>query len=88
MNPAASAFFGRQPRRMRRIARYLSVCLLVTGMFAGLLLSTSPAGAVAGFGDVDDDLYYSEPVQWMVGNNIVTETTGPCFRPAHACHAW
>ncbi len=81
MNPAASAFFGRQPRRMRRIARYLSVCLLVTGMFAGLLLSTSPAGAVAGFGDVDDGLYYSEPVQWMVDNNIVTDTTGPCFSP-------
>ena len=81
MNPPVSAFLGRQPRRMRRIARYLSVCLLVTGMFAGLLLSASPAEAVAGFGDVDDGLYYSEPVQWMVDNNIVTDTTGPCFSP-------
>ena len=50
-------------------------------MFAGLLLSASPAGAVAGFGDVDEGLYYSEPVQWMVDNNIVTDTTGPCFSP-------
>ena len=36
---------------------------------------------MAGFGDVDDGLYYSEPVQWMVDNNIVTDTTGPCFSP-------
>ena len=81
MNPAVSAFLGRQPGRVRRIARCSSVCLLVTAMFAGLLLSASPAGAVAGFGDVDEGLYYSEPVQWMVDNNIVTDTTGPCFSP-------
>ncbi|MXW60397.1 MAG: hypothetical protein F4003_01265 [Acidimicrobiaceae bacterium] len=79
-NLAASALSGRRPPKLRRLARIWSVCLLVTGMFAGVLLSASPAAAVAGFGDIDDDLYFTKPVQWMVDNNIVTDT-GPCFDP-------
>ena len=81
MNPAASAFSGRQPRRLRVGARCWSLCVLVVGLVAGLMLPVSPAAAVAGFGDVDDDVYYTEPVQWMVNDNIVADTTGPCFAP-------
>ena len=51
------------------------------GLLAGLLLPASPAAAVAGFGDIDDDQYYTDPVQWMVNNDINTDTTGPCFAP-------
>ena len=69
------------PRQRWELARRCSICLLATGLWVSLLLPVSPAAAVTGFGDVDDDLYYSEPVQWMVDNNIVTETTGPCFGP-------
>ena len=81
MNPAASAFLGRQPRRMRLGARCCSVCFLVVGMIAGLLLSASPAAAQEGSVEVDDERYYTKPVQWMIDNNIVTDTTPACFGP-------
>ena len=81
MGRAGSASTSRLPRQRWELARRCSICLLATGLWVSLLLPVSPATAVAGFGDVDDDLYYSEPVQWMVDNNIVTETTGPCFGP-------
>ena len=81
MNPAVSAFLGRPPGRMRRIARCSSVCLLVTAMFAGLLLAASPAAAQEGSVEIDDERYYTKPVQWMIDNNIVTDTTPACFGP-------
>jgi len=52
------------------------------GCFAvvSLLATTSPAGAVAGYGDVADGQYYTEPVQWSADNNI-TGIEGNCFSP-------
>ncbi len=80
MNPAVSAFSGRQPRGMRVWARSCSVCLLVMGMFAGLLLPASPAAAQDGSVEVNSEQYYTKPVQWMT-DNIVTDTTPACFGP-------
>ena len=43
--------------------------------------ATAPAGAVAGFGDVEGGRYYTEAVQWMVDNAITTGTSPTCFSP-------
>lgn len=40
-----------------------------------------PAGAVAGFGDVDDGRYFTRPVQWLVDEGITTGTSPTCFSP-------
>ena len=55
---------------------------VLLGCFAvvALLATASPAGAVAGYGDVADGQYYTEPVQWSVDNNI-TGIDGNCFSP-------
>ncbi len=42
--------------------------------------SPSPAGAVAGYGDVPEGAWYTEAVQWAVDNGI-TGGSGPCFGP-------
>lgn len=47
---------------------------------AALLVPAAPVGAIAGFGDVDNDRYYSAPVQWSVDKNI-TGIDGTCFTP-------
>ena len=47
---------------------------------ASLMTPVSPAGAVAGYGDVAADRYYAKPVQWSVDNNI-TGIDGACFAP-------
>ena len=80
MGKAGSASTGRLPRRIWASARPWSSCVLVAALLAGLLLPASPAVAVAGIDDLEDE-YYTEPVQWMVDNNIITGTTGPCFAP-------
>ncbi len=55
---------------------------LVTAVAAAAALSpTSPAGGVAGFGDVPAGVYYTEAVQWMVDNEITTGTSAHCFSP-------
>ena len=46
---------------------------------ASLLLgSPSPAGAVAGYGDVADDRWFTETLQWSVDDDI-TGLGGACF---------
>ena len=59
---------------------------LVFCLAAGSLLGASPAGAVAGYGDVSGDRYYTEPVQWSVDNDI-TGSTGIVFCPDTRCLA-
>ena len=51
--------------------------LVLAAMIVSLLPST--AAAVAGFGDVDDGRFYSEPVAWMVAEGITTGTAPGCF---------
>ena len=65
---------------------------------AGVSLAlSSPAGSVAGFGDVPEQSFYTDAVQWMVDNDITTGTSAPCFSPNDAvlgvrllrsCGAW
>ena len=40
----------------------------------------SPAGAVAGYGDVGEGTWYTDAVQWSTDNGI-TDIAGPCFGP-------
>ena len=60
---------------VRRRWRMLCALLVVSA-----LAPLSPVGAIAGFGDVADDRYFSDPVQWSVDNNI-TGIFGSCFLP-------
>ena len=54
---------------------------LIVALTAALLVGVpSPAGAVAGFGDVSEGTWYTDAVQWSVDNNI-TGVDGPCFDP-------
>ena len=54
---------------------------LIVALTAALLVGvSSPAGAVAGFGDVPEGTWYTDAVQWSVDNNI-TGLEGPCFDP-------
>ena len=55
-------------------------CGVVLCLAAFSLLAASPAGAVAGYGDVAEGRYYTEPVQWSVDNDV-TGIDGNCFRP-------
>ena len=58
----------------------LSVVALTIGV-AGLTLSTSPAGSVAGFGDVGESRFFTIAVQWMVDEDITTGTSPTCSHP-------
>ena len=50
-------------------------------LFTALLsVPVVPVGAIAGFGDVEDGRYFSDPVQWSV-NNDITGIDGTCFSP-------
>ena len=53
---------------------------LCVGVVAALLVPVPHAGAVAGYGDVGEDSYYTDPVQWSVDNDL-TGITGTCFAP-------
>lgn len=66
---------------MRRSRRSLAT---VAATLVGLLALTSPAGAVAGFGDVANDEFYTDAVQWMVDHDITAGTSPGCFSPGNA----
>ena len=51
------------------------------GLVVGLLTPAAPVAGVAGFGDVEPERYYTEPVQWMVDNRIVDTGSSTCFAP-------
>ena len=56
--------------------------LMLSG--SAVLGSLSPAGGFAGFGDVPEESFYTEAVQWMVDNGITTGTSPECFSPNDA----
>ncbi len=60
--------------------RLTGLCGLVLCLSATSLMMSSPAGAVAGFGDVANGRFFTEAVQWSFNNNI-TGITGACFEP-------
>ncbi|MYD06094.1 MAG: hypothetical protein F4X07_03875 [Acidimicrobiaceae bacterium] len=53
---------------------------LLVCMVAGSLITAAPASGVAGYGDVADGAYFTEPVQWSADNDI-TGIDGACFLP-------
>ena len=55
-------------------------CGLVLCLAVSSLAVASSAGAVGGFGDVAEDRYYTEPVQWSADEEI-TGIDGNCFLP-------
>ena len=63
--------------RVQALAAIGVVAALTTTLLMGL---ASPAGAVAGYGDVGERIWYTDAVQWSVDNGI-TNITGPCFAP-------
>lgn len=65
-------------KRYRRFTGRMS--LLVGAVCAALLVPVAPVGAIAGFGDVENDRYYAAPVQWAVDEEI-TGIDGACFSP-------
>ena len=54
--------------------------LLVGLVLAAVVLPASSAGAVAGYGDVDDGRWFTDPVQWSVDGDV-TGVDGACFEP-------
>ena len=49
-------------------------------VLAAVVLPASSAGAVAGYGDVDEGRWFTDPVQWSVDGNV-TGLDGACFEP-------
>ena len=54
---------------------------VLVGALAVVVSFAVPAGAVAGFGDVAADEFYSDAVQWMVDEEITSGTSPGCFSP-------
>ena len=71
---SCSAVVG--PGRVR-----LGVGLVVALTAALLMWSPAPAGAVAGYGDVPEETWYTNPVQWSQDNGIAN-VGGSCFGPS------
>ena len=55
-------------------------CAALSLAATSMLMSASPVGAIAGYGDVGGDTYYTEAVQWSVDNDIAG-ISGACFSP-------
>ena len=66
------------PVRRTLVGAVLSVMLVAA------VWSAPPASGVAGFGDVDGGQFFTQPVQWMVDNDITTGTSPTCFSPRGA----
>ena len=68
------------PGRLGRV-QALAAIGVVAALTAALLMGLpSPAGAVAGYGDVSETNWYSDAVQWSTDNGIA-DIAGPCFAP-------
>jgi len=59
--------------------RTLAVCLAASMAMTSVIAIAGPAAAVAGFGDVRSDRFYTEAVQWMVDNEITNGISPTCF---------
>ncbi len=57
--------------------------LVVGAALVLVLFAAGPAGAVGGYGDVSEDRYFAEPVQWSVDNSItgIPIYSVACFLP-------
>jgi S-layer homology domain len=67
---------------MRRTPRPHPILLPALAAILTLALAApAVAGGAAGFGDVEDDRYYTEAVAWLVGEGITTGVEAGCFGP-------
>ena len=77
----SDSYLSRDSSSMVGLSRvWLSLGLVVSLMAALLMGLPSPAGAVAGYGDVDEGTWYTDAVQWSADNNIA-DIAGFCFGP-------
>ena len=53
---------------------------VILSLAVALTLMSGPAAGVAGYGDVTEDSYFADAVQWSVETNI-TDISGACFLP-------
>jgi len=66
-------------RGLRAYQQRVLVAVMATGL--GLFFPSLPAGAVAGFGDVEHGQHYDRGVQWMVDGGFTDGTAPGCFSP-------
>ena len=64
--------------RFSRVGK--SIVAVAVGLTA-LVVTSSPAHGAAGFGDVEENRFYTKPIQWMVDTGITTGTAPGCFSP-------
>ena len=77
----SDSYLGRDLSSMVGLSRiWLSLGLVVALTSALLMGLASPAGAVAGYGDVGEGTWYTDAVQWSTDNGIAN-IAGPCFGP-------
>jgi len=67
-------------RQTSFLRSFLSLVISATVMLA--VVAPGTAGAASGFGDVENDEYYTEAVAWMVGEGITTGIEAGCFGPS------
>ena len=60
---------------------WIGAVVVVALLLPEVVASTSPAAAVAGFGDVSESRFFAEPVAWMVATDLTTGTASGCFSP-------
>ena len=76
-----NSYLGRDLSSMVGLSRvWLSLGLVVSLTAALLMGLPSPAGAVAGYGDVGEGAWYTDAVQWSTDNGIA-DVAGFCFGP-------
>ena len=80
----SDSYLGRDLSSMVGLSRIWLSLGLVVSLTASLLMGLpSPAGAVAGYGDVGEGIWYTDAVQWSVDNGIA-DVAGFCFGPDSA----
>jgi len=67
----------RESRKLRlKLAAFVAVMAML------FTVGASPAGAASGFGDVEDDAFFTEAVGWMVAESITSGIEPGCFGPS------
>ena len=64
----------------RNLRSQLAAFIAATAVI--LVVAAPPAGAAAGFGDVEEHTFFTEAVAWMVAEGITSGVEPGCFGPA------
>ncbi len=60
------------------------VAVTIAALTILFTVAAPPAGAASGFGDVDDDTFFTEAVAWLVTEDITVGVEPGCFGPNEA----